>query len=221
MTVAEWHRELPEKIHADLREPWRVAVVSADRPMNYAWGEVVRWDPSIASEWLERQLQTVENDRWYGQSYYAEACAVLDSSRRKQLLNLLPANRFTGDLLEYLLRKDSDVYRHLLANKSLARLHLQPLHRDFDDIWVEYVQAALASGYSVADICQSSMPRGWSCGSEAESYWRTLMGRLEPLAVHQDRKMQEIARNRLEWVQSQLRQWRSQQRLEEVYGLRY
>lgn len=180
-----------DRVRDEIRDDWWRAVLRArsaegDGENLQGFGSWLRTilmsDPQLAFEWLQRQLGGPDLPvRILSDGAFTGAARVLLRKHKEQLLAKLPNLPLAGSLVNYLVGRDPDLYRCLLARHDLRAHHLTPLVGVPDEAWANLALLALDAGYSPDDVARA-------CGPSPHS---------EPaiagLADHSDVRLQEVA----------------------------
>jgi hypothetical protein len=139
-------------------------------------------DPQLAFEWLQRRLAEPDlPGSVSSEGAFAGAARTLLRQQKEQLLAQLPDHPVAASLVGYLVGRDRDLYRRLLARAELRAHHLTPLLGSPDESWTDLAVLALDAGYTPDAIVKASglSPRGEPAFSR--------------LVDHPDPRIQDIA----------------------------
>ncbi len=217
----EWLSDPKKHIRTELMDDWRKAVVSTDQE-DYWLREVLCDDPSLAFDWLQRQMTNGTMVAIREDKTIAAAVCGLSRDVRKALLNTVPASWEYEGLVKQLVGDDLDLFHVLLDRPDMERFHLVPLFGNPDERnWIERATLALDRGYSPESIALAVHGVGvftitWS-GDESK-LWDEWMQRFAVLQSHQDERIRyigEIGQNRMTANRARASE---EERLEAIYG---
>jgi hypothetical protein len=217
----EWHAEPKGTVRKAVRKEWEAALITA--PAEPYWlNEVFEGNPSLARSWLQARFDEglpIYFDRSWKKAIQA-VVRVLDTEGRSYFLHQLPEDDMMGEAVKHLVGDDLDVYRNFLEDDRYSSLHLIPLSRSLDEVWIEMVGLALDAGYNKGDIVGATFwPVGITIRAGPESKkWRTWVERFERLSEHTDPRIREIGRLGREQAQASLEKALKRELEEGVYG---
>lgn len=211
--VADPKGEVPER----LRERWRKGI--AHCASNEHWlGEIFEKDPTLASEWLAEQLGN-RDSHFYSEDRATEtACRVLSTAQRSRLLEVIPRDSWPYEVVAKLIGNDIDLYRQVLAEERLKRLHLAPLiTRPDESGWVEKAKVALECGYGIDEVAQAVFQgvQGW-CGEESDM-WKSWEKAFDAIASDPDERIRQVAESGSAYVNACYESALQRERLEQTF----
>jgi hypothetical protein len=222
-TVGEWKAEPEESVRTAVREDWEQAVTTDVRE-SFWLSEILEKRSSLAQPWLQARIAEGLPPfftRDWEQAIQA-ATSALNAEARTQLLSQLPDNETMAEAVIHLVGEDLAVYEGFLGKSRSRTLHLAPLFRSPDGVWVEMAKRALDTGYSSAEIAAATrQPVGVTIewGREAQSRkWEDWIERFERLSDHEDPRIQEVGREGRRQSLALLDRARQREREEAVYG---
>ena len=159
MWAADPKRSVPE----DLRELWAAAVLRGSR-REYWLGEIFKEEIDLGFAFLRKEFRNVEAFLSSHDHATREALKSISHSQRRIILNELPDDFWSCDVVRMLVADNTDLYRELLSVKRLRHHHLEPIHgRPNEGNWVAFAKVALDAGIAPKDIALAAL--------EASSDW--------------------------------------------------
>jgi hypothetical protein len=226
--LGEWHCDPVGVVRPSLVGAWRRAVVRCvERPHK----EILRHDPDLAHDWLAARLQ-VHSLSVLERGPGHEALVLLSSAQRLSLLAQIPADRWAGGSVRWLVGDDTAVYGQILADERLRRHHLAPLlaaerlggqdtawpSGPLNDAWIAKALLALNAGYSPDEVARAVRSGAWSyCGSEA-AMWEEWAARFRGLGGHPDPRIRCVGQAGEEEALARAEQARRHEWREAIYG---
>lgn len=202
-------------------EDWKEAVVT-DVVEDFWLSKIFERRPSLAYPWLQARLDEglplFFTHNW-DQAIQA-ATSALDTESRSHLLHQLPDTHAMAEAVIYLVGDDLSVYREFLNNERYKALHLAPLSRPPEGVWIEMARLALDAGYSSADIAVATRQHvgvsvEWGPISQR---WEDWAQRFEHLCEHEDARIREIGRVGRQQAEAVLKKALKREHDEAVYG---
>ena len=195
--VGEWKADPEESVHGDILEEWKEAV-TIDVQEDFWLSEIFERYPSLAHPWLQARLDEgfpLSFTHNWEQAIQA-ATSALDAEARIHLLHQLPDTDTMAEVVIHLIGEDLTVYEEFLSSKRHKSLHLAPLSRPPEGVWIGMAKLALDAGYSSADIAVAMRQHvgvsvEWGPISKK---WETWVKRFERLCEHEDTQIREIGR---------------------------
>jgi hypothetical protein len=219
--IGEWKAEPDEFAREEIRDEWEEALVT-DAVEDYSIGQILKRRPSLAYRWLEARIEeglpAIFTRNW--EQTFQSATHALETEARSHLLHKLPDNDMMGEAVIHLVGDDLEVYRTFLEDDRDKILHLAPLSRSSDAVWIEMAKLAMDAGYSPADIAASTF---FSVGVSVEwgplsQKWEKLVQRFERLCEHEDVQIREIGQVGRARAEAMLQKALKQEHDEAVYG---
>jgi hypothetical protein len=217
-----------ERVREDLRDDWRNAVLRAksadyrdgaeDLGLEYMLREILRRDPPLALEWLERRLGEPP-PRLLDDSAFFTAVGALGREQKEQVLLRLQDSSIAGPLASHLVGRDLTLYRLLLGRRDLERHHLAPLFGVPDEGWAGLAVAALEACHSPEAVAEAAFHKhGWFtlAGQRPLGQWETAF---EVLAAHPDPQLRGVALAGLAVVRESSERAAAKRRQVELHGL--
>ena len=205
-------------IAESLREDWEAAIVQSSGE-EWSLREILGGgDPPLAVEWLSRVLGE-NQELWRYEDAIEAILGTLSPEHREQLIGVIPANLFPAELVRAVIGSCPDLYRRLLEQPDLKRLHLGVLagHPE-SGRWAELAQMALAHGYAVDDVIKGAFGIFQSWNGNESDMWKGWAEAFEALLSHDDERIRKVGaggRDRAERLRDQAR---AEERDEEVRG---
>lgn len=216
--LGEWQAAPGQSVRDSLRSAWRDAIVRAS-DISFDAELILVADALLPFEWLKARIKNDSMGMWRHGNALDAAIKLMNKVQRVELLNLLPGRGWSHDLTKRLVDGDVDVYKALLADASLKRLHLHPLDARPDETWINLAAAAMDAGYSAEEIKTATIGYLQWCGKESDM-WKQWVTDFERLLSLSDPRIAEIGRlgysEAVERRDTALRK----ERMEDVYGER-
>jgi hypothetical protein len=212
----EWQATPRGTVRESLKDVWRKAVINCFE-REYEGEDIFREDPSIAFEWL--QLRIKDNRTFSCRDNLLNAALqVISLEQRKLLLEQIGDGFWHAEVIHGIVCNEPKVYRILLQNQRLKRLHLAPLAGNPTGVWIDKALLALDAGYSASDVAQAVFGscQSWS-GSES-MYWAQWAESFEPLLTHNDPGIRSVGQIGKDRALAQKDRALARERLEDIYG---
>jgi len=122
----EWHADPERSVRDSLRGDWRDVVIK--RVSDDFWlGRVLKDDTLLACEWLEARMAEQDPELFKYKNAVEAATSELDIEARRRILQQVPETYGIEELVACLVGENLALYRELLNDERLKRLHLAPL----------------------------------------------------------------------------------------------
>jgi hypothetical protein len=166
-----WQHQDKQPIPDHLAREWRAAVLRSNRD-EFWLGQLAEEQPDIAFEWLLETIQRNEGFWSRHQQGLSGALSAISTKQRIELLRKLPNNFWSRDMVEWLVRYDSDLYREFLGMSQHKQLHTAPLGGYPNSAqWPEMARVAVQAGIPPEAVAEAAfrLTEGWS-GKESDHF---------------------------------------------------
>lgn len=217
--LGEWHASDEGNISNTILPTWRKAVIKAKNDHHWL-NDIFEKLPDIAYEWALNLLQSRDKDSHYWQSNDTldVALRVLAMEKRKELLNIIPPEKWWDEAIRSVIRNDIDVYRLLLSKKEFRRFHLAPLRGHPKGDWIERAKLALDAGFSTEDIAYAIRSGSWGWSGHESVMWQGWIEDFDSLSTDMDNRIAEIGRIAAKYAREMQQNALKRERHEAVYG---
>ena len=217
----EWHADPERSVRDSIRGEWRDVVVK--RVSDDFWlGRVLKDDTFLAYEWLQARVAEQAPELFRYKNAVEAAVTALDIEARRRILHQVPETYGVEELVTYLIGENLALYRELLNDERLKRLHLVPLQGHPEGVWVEKAKLALDAGYSDEEVAGAVHSYAMLVGllsGQGSAMWAEWVERFDRLCSHEDeqiRKVGEAGKARAEAFRDRALE---QERNEAIYGI--
>jgi hypothetical protein len=218
-----WVRHSKDGIPAEIFSDWK-RVVLLDTSNKYLLGDILKHEPEIAYDWIQRIL-SIEHIRFFAnEEPLRSALSGLAQIDKIRLIEGLEMSHVSGLIVELICEDNPDLYEHVLGNKKIEPLHLYPLIGDINSNWIEMAKKAFDYGYSVEEI--SRMP--YSIGERTKAWignpsekWKKCYESFDSLCTNSDPRIQKIGETGKRDAGVELSMALDRERKRSIYGSGY
>ena len=204
--LAEPRASIPPEIEAQWNAVIQEAMPGARTDLFWI-SEILLSNPSLATIWLSKYLDTVDTLYIYRHDdTIGRVFQKLTPDDRKSLLSHLKPDRTTDQVVQLIVGTDVQALEELLTIETLKEWHLSPLEtsgnhsnhdfirsmRSSDASWSNMAIVALDAGHSVKDVYASMQPTTGSWIGNDSVMWDTRAKEFAVLQTHDDVRIQEI-----------------------------
>jgi len=192
--------------------------LSSSRDQSYILENILKTDTQLLFRWLKAKLSESDPPFVTHENFFSFA-AALDDDQKRSIINDLPVNLNGCILLPHLIGNNLSLFRELLGNQRLQKLHLLPLQTDiFDSAWIEKAQLALKAGYDAQTIGRNSYQTLPHFSGKMSDLWKGWIERFEELETQQVEAIREIGFIGKNGSTQQYRDALKQERDAAIYG---
>ena len=220
----EWHADPEGSVRDSLHEDWREVVIHRVS-IGHWLGKVLKDDPLLAYGWLEARMAE-QTPRLFSHYKVAVEAAVnaLDIEARRRILHRVPETYGVEELVACLVGENLALYRELLNDERLKRLHLVPLVGHPEGVWMEKAKLALDAGYSFEEVAGAVrsyplMVVSWS-GKES-TMWAEWVEQFDRLCSHEDARIRKVGEAGRARAKASRDRAVEQERDEAIYGIEW
>ncbi len=185
---------------------------------SYYLTEMVSSDSDLAFDWLCAFAANEDSDLEFGDGHLAKIVAKLDKDRRRFVLARIGADSSREELLGLLIEDDVELYGELLADERRKSLHLLPLERAPDEIWIKFALLAGQAGYSAKTLANTAYGHSWEWTGDVSEMYDGRVTVFREMEHHSDPFIHEIARIGLAQASKAGDWYREKERRERVFG---
>ena len=207
---------------------WQEAILRSAEvrlsPIDGYWiGEILKANPDLAIEWLARLLESEEMGlALHAHEIAAQVAASLDSAQRIRALTATRAPKQVigaSEVINALVGRRPDVYRHLLQSDRLSDHHLSPLMGEPTGDWRDIALLALDQGYSSEEVFDATQAgwRSWE-GNESDM-WAHLRQQFEKLQGDDDRRIASVGRHGASKIAQREQRAHEAEREDAIHGI--
>ncbi|MBN2391717.1 MAG: CHAT domain-containing protein [Anaerolineae bacterium] len=221
--VGVWNAAPQGSVPESVREDWEYALIN-DVAEDYWLSRIFEQRPELAYPWLQTRIN--EGLPLFFTHTYEEiikaAVGAFGSKQRRQLLCQLSGTEALDEMILYLIGEDLGAFQEFLNNDQYKHLHLAPLCRSPEGIWIEMAKLALDAGYASEEIAEATYQHTavlieWESGPESKR-WKMWMERFEKLFEHEDERIREIGQAGREQVEQEYKRCLKREHDRAVYG---
>ena len=212
-----------------LPDGWREAILRApaeetrlSQHEEYWLSEILSKNNRLAEVWLLSKFGRAGQNTgsWEVEEIAVKIVSGLDSRQRARVLAALRSDCHAEELVKHLVADDVDLYRDLLKNESLARLHLSPLTgRPEGETWRVKALVALAMGFAIEDIVQAALGRSHSWSGRESDMWVEWRLAFEALLGDAHHDIASIGRRGVEIIRKDEQRALERERYEAIHGM--
>lgn len=215
--IGEWEASPRGTVRESFRDLWRAAIING-LERHYEGEEIFRKDPSLAFEWLQLRIKDERGFLYYSDQLRNVALQVIGLEQRKSLLEQIGDGFWDSEVMHGIVGDEPEVYRSLLENQRLKRLHLSPLAGNPVGVWITKALMALDSGYSPESISESVYGGIHMFSGNESGHWAKWVESFESLLTHDDPRIRNIGQIGKNRALAQKERALAKERLEDIYG---
>jgi len=216
----EWHADPEGTVRDSLCGDWRDVVIN--RVSNDYWlRRVLKDDPLLAYEWLQARMVKQAPELFRYENTVETAVNALDIEARRRILHQVPETYEVAELVACLVSENLALYRELLNDERLKRLHLVPLLGHPEGVWVEKAKLALDAGYSFEEVANAvyGYPMIISWDGKESAMWAGWVERFDLLCSHEDERIRKVGEAGKAKAKAFRNRALEQERNEAIYGI--
>lgn len=218
----EWHADPQGAVRDSLLGDCRDVVTN--RVSDDHWlSRVLKDDPLLAYEWLQTRAAEQTPELFRYENAIKAAVNALGIEARQRILHRVPETYEMAEFVACLVGENLALYRQLLNDERLKRLHLIPLSGHPEGVWVEKAKLALDAGYSFEEVAGAvhsypMMVISWS-GKES-AMWAEWVERFDRLYSHEDERIRKVGEVGRASARASQEFALRQERDDAIYGIR-
>lgn len=218
--IREWHAAKDGPIPEVLRSDWREAVLNADNNNSYDLGQILESDSTLATGWLECQLQTGDWHRLFRlEDVVVNVCRILSREQRARLLPLFRRDNFHDDCFDALIGDDLTLYAEWFANCKDDGLRAQSLYGAPTARWTAKATSALDCGLTPEGLAEAAHDGGVGGMGPMSEHYRHLRDQYAKLMVQPDTRLHPIAQQGLKYTEAVIARELKEEHLDAVHGI--
>ena len=214
-----WLAEPYGKIPETLRDEWQLAIRNANSDDTWL-SEILKADSALSFEWLQRRLSENPLTLLRIDKSVDAAVGALSIDGRRKILQQLPVDSTSSELVNNIIGDDLDLYRELLSNEILSPLHLLPLIGRPQGVWIEKAKLALDAGYGPEEISNTACHVSKIWWGNESAMWDEESEPFNQLLSHDDDRIQKIGELCIAYFEASRENALIRERREAVYGIR-
>ena len=227
--LAEWCAEPKGEVRLALRTDWRKAALEAEDEDSFHLEAVLRADPTLAYDWIERKIGTYDL-KYRIRALVSGAASVIPVERRIDLIKRL-ASAYDDEFFAALFRGDMVVFAAWLSLPLDDHFKLQPLEAArwsvggdsqpylITDRWIAMAVCALDAGISDAVLARHVRPSMLSAQGDWSKFFERLMKEYKRLLDHPDRRLHRAGREGFAWAKERRDEALREEEEERIRGI--
>jgi hypothetical protein len=223
--AGEWRAESRGTVREEVRDLWRSAILrcgsTQQREMQRVFiGDILQADACLAFDWILARIRDGQLPFWHPHEELGNAVGILSADQRLAVLIAVKEHEvYAGNgLIAGLIGGNAEIYRRVLGEPKLKRLHLLPLACPPSPQWVALATAALDTGYSDEDVLRAATGGMQSWTGLESAHWNRWRTAWESTQSNGDQRIQNIARRGAEQASRKAAVALEQENRVSVYG---
>ena len=222
--VGVWLAEPQGHIKKKLSKEWKSAILTLVNDDDYWLNEIFQKKPALAFEWIKIHISDRPDSHYTFKKICEAAVRVLDFEHRNIILEILPKDFFSWDIVACIIDNNLDLYKKLLSSEKHKHIHLAPLEinikNEFDKSWTEKAKVAIEAGYTPEDIASAARGYSWSWSGNISEMWKKWTLFFKMLCEISDHQIQQIGEIGKACVKIELDKALEEENREAIYGRR-
>lgn len=227
--LAEWCAERKGDVRVPLRTDWRRAVLEAEDEDAFHLEAVLRADPELAYEWVDRKIGKLKA-AYRVRALVSGAASVIPVERRVELIKRL-ADAYDDELFSALFRGDMEVFAAWISLPIDDHRKLEPLRAPrwsvventrpyhITDRWIAMALCAVDAGISDALVARYARPSMLSVQGDWSKFLEGMMKEYKRLLAHPDRRLHRAGREGLAWAEERRDEALREEEEERIRGI--